>query len=448
MNIMKIRYAPAFISLVAICLLHPGIARADFNIKKWEYYRDVDTKKAQAGENYRIVADKTIYDESLPSLGGIRLVTTANEETPYEIFVFRGETENKNIESKIIQNYKAEDNSNILVLDIGEQAQKNNRVALTIDDRNFGRKVLVEGSSDLSNWVVLDKDSYIYDFTFGGGKFPQGGQIKWQRSVKSEYMVDFSYNTSSRDTAISYKENGMRYIKLTIFAAEDEEPLTITKAEISSYITIPADQSEYTAEIKDVSFNKEEKRSEVVLDFGAKNLPVHKVDIRSSSKNYYRAINIYASNDMKEWSYAGQGEIFDYSIKNFNDSKNYIEFGEKQARYFKLVVLDRDNQPIKITSIMGTSYNRSVVFPYQAQSTLQLYYGNKSAKTPSYDYSRFVRKIDIRNVEKLTIGSQIRNTLFMPGPWTEQRPYLLWVALVGIVIILLLLVASMMKKIK
>ncbi len=448
MNIIKTRYVAAFISFVAICLLYSGIARADFDIKKWEYYRDVDTKKSQAGENYRIVADKTVYDGSLPSLGDIRLVTTANEETPYEIFVFRGETENKIVESKIIQNFKSEDNSNILVLDIGEQVQKNNRVSLTIDDRNFGRKVLVEASSDLVNWVTLDKDSYIYDFTFGGGKFPQGGQIKWQRSVKSEYMVDFSYNTSSRDTAISYKENGMRYIKLTIFATEDEQPLAITKAEISSYITIPADQSEYTAEIKDVSFNKEEKKSEVVLDFGAKNLPVYKVNIKSGSKNYYRSVSIYASNDMKEWSYAGQGEIFDYSIKNFNDSRNYIEFGERQARYFKLVVSDGDNQPIKINSVIGASYNRSVVFPYQAQSTLRLHYGNKSAKTPSYDYSRFVRKIDVRNVEKLAIGPQVKNTLFVPGPWTEQRPYLLWVALVGIVIILLLLVASMMKKIK
>jgi len=452
MKNLKLNLMVILLMIFNLSLWFASDCEAAFAVKGWEYYKDINIENAQVGKNYRIVLDKDIYNVSQVSLNDLRIILNKEIELPYEIFTFKAHSNIRNMVSEILDNSVTQEKANIVILDLGEAGQKNNKLYLEIDEHNFGRRVMVEGGDDTLNWQLLTRDSYIYDFTFGGEAFPRGGEVKWQRAVDSKYMVDFSYRTASRSTEVRYKENKFQYLKITVFGSEDEEPLTIKGVNISSHYIIPADETEYTCLIKEAIINKEQRSSEITLDFGVKNIHLHNLKINSNSKNYYRTLFIQGSNDLEEWVRVGSGEIFDYNIENFKDSKRDISFHESRYRYLKLIILNQDNPPINIDSVIGVGLNRSIVFPYQAEGNLRIYYGNPFANKPSYDYTRYVRRANVRELETLLISQEFKNPSYVlkkiKRPWTEEKPYILWIALIAIVIILLFLVASMLKKIK
>ena len=421
---------------------------AAFSAKRLECYKDIDVRAAEVGKNYRIVVDRNIYNASQASLNDLRIVFDKKTELPYEIFIMKAQSQVRNMTPQILKNLVTKNKANVLVVDIGESGRKNNKLKLEITERNFGRRVMIEGSNDNSSWELLVKDSYIYDFTFGD--FSRTGQIKWQREVDSKYMVDFSYKGRSRNTMVQYKENTFRYLKIIVFGTKNESPLSIKGINVNYSLT--AEKTRYKCLIKEVNTNEEKKSSEIILDIGFKNIPLNGLKIQSGSKNYYRTLYIQGSDDMEKWLDIGRGEIFDYNIENFNNSKSVISFPETRCRYLKLIILNQDNLPIQIDSVAGIGLDRSLVFPYREKGTLRIYYGNASLEKPIFDYARYIKKVKVRGLKILPVSGQLKNSSYVfekiKRPWAEEKPYLLWVVLIAIVMVLLFSTAAMLKKIK
>jgi len=424
---------------------------AELPASDYEYYKVIGTQGTQSKNNYVIKVDREVYGNSQASLSDIRIFKDEEYQIPYEIFTFPKKTTAKSITSKIIENKVDKDSSNTLIVDIGTLGTKHNKLTLDIVDRNFGRRIKIEGSSDRKNWVTLTKDAYIYDFTFGGAN-ARSGSVKWSRDVDSKYMVDFSYRSKSRDTTVQYKETTSRFLKITIFESETEKPLLIENVKIAIYTELPASKTEYPTTIKESTLNKEKKTTEIILDMGFKNIPINELLIFSNSTNYYRTFYLQGSKDLDTWKGITKSEIFKYNIENFSDSKNKISFQEIRYRYIKLIILNRDNPPIRINRVKAFGLDRLLAFPYDEKASLRLYYGNKYMKKPAYDYSRYVRKANIRNFSQLDIGSQKKNPYYVlkepKKPWSEKNPHLLWAVLAFIVIVLLYFVKTMLVKIK
>ena len=449
--IKKAVYAAVGLAVFVLALTGSD-ACAEFKINEWEYYRPIETGDMQEARNYRILLDGAVYDAARVSLADLRLITQERFESPYTIVMVRGTSEIRDMTSIILENSRTADNSNIVVLDLGEKVRPNNKIILEITERNFGKKVTVEASNDRAKWIVLTKDAYIYDFSFGGEQARRSGEVKWNRAISSKYMVDFSYTSSSRDTSISYPRSEFRYIKATLFGSKDEDPVTVTQAKITSHYLTPAEESAYTCVVQDKKIDAQAKTSQAILDFGWKNLPIERVKIECDGANYYRTVYVQASNDLKDWASFGSGEVFDYNVENFKDAKKEIRFPETRSRYIKLTILNQDNVPINVVSATGYGLKRYLAFPFQKAGSLRLYYGNPRADSPEYDYARFAGKADFTAMPFVQIARQSRNAGYAPEkikrPWTEEHPYFLWIAVIGIVMILLFLVASMIKKIK
>ncbi|MBI4845619.1 MAG: DUF3999 family protein [Candidatus Omnitrophica bacterium] len=448
---LYLRRTIVFAAVLIVNFLFPSQSKAGFSVTDWKYYKSIDQNALGEGKNYRVAADKEIYKGSHPGLNDLRVVIDDEFEVPYEIFIFREEKKSLNMVVEVLENYTGYKKENIVVVDLGEAVRENNKLTLEIADSNFGRRVMVEGSEDKLKWGLLAKDKYIYDFNFGSNASDEFGRIKWHRGIDYQYSAEFASDGSSRDTAVIYKKNKMRYLKITVFGAKDEEPLEISKVKIDSFDTIAAEETKYTCLIKEQKVNREQKSSEVVLDFEVENIPLSRLEIALSSKNYYRTVFVQGSNDLKEWKQVARDDIFDYSIENFEASKKTIVFAEPQFRYFKLVILNKDSLPVKVSSVTGFALDRSIVFPKEKAGELKIYYGNLQAEKPVYDYTRFVRKIDPRNLTVLPLGAQIDNPAYVfkkvHKPWTEERPYLLWLTLGVIVLVLVFLVAAMVKKV-
>lgn len=450
---MKKREICARIVLIAFFFIMPGIdAWADFKVTQWAYYREIDTTQMKEAKNYRLVLDGPVYGASQVSLSDLRLMINEQFETPYEIVTVRGRSEIKNMASAILENIRGADNSNIIIFDLGAQVRPNNKITLEITERNFGKKVTIEGSNDRSSWIVLTKDVYIYDFSFGGEPARRSGEIKWKQTVNSKYMVDFSYNASSRDTSISYPESNFRYIRASLFGIKDEDPITVTAANITSHYAVPAEEALYSCVIQENKVDVQAKTTQAILDFGAQNLPIERVKIECDGFNYYRTVYVQGSNDFTDWFTLGSGEVFDYNVENFKDAKKEIKFPEARCRYVKLTIMNQDNVPINVVSATGYGLKRYLIFPFQKTGSLRLYYGNQRAPMPVYDYARFIGKADFATMPFVRMAKESSNASYAPEkikrPWTEEHPYFLWVAVIGIVIILLFLVASMIKTVR
>ncbi len=441
---------PAVISaaVMTMALAAPGPGRADWNPAREAFYKEIVVSGRESGKDYRLVVDTDIYTESQPGLADLRVVRNETEEVPYALFVFPHSIAASQYESKIIANFVS-GRANTIIVDIDKPGQKNNRIMLDIGNRNFSRRVQVEGSNDARTWETLTRDAYIYDFSFGGD-FPRPGDVRIQRTVDERYTVNFSFATSSRNTAAVYRENQFRYLQVTVFATEQEEPLVINKVVVSSYRDVPAEENEYPCSITALRNNEKEKCSELILALPGKNIPVSGITVVSAAKNYYRTVFIQGSNDRKEWTDIGRGDIFNYNVENFKHSNQTLPFPECRFRYLKLIIHNQDNPDLKIDSVVAKGLNRSLAFPYERPGTMRVYYGNPNLKKPNYDYARFIDAAYARNFPLVGLGGAQANPAYTAEgreqPWTEQYPYLLWTILVAVTLILLFLVAVMIRK--
>jgi len=270
--------------------------------------------------------------------------------------------------------------------------------------------------------------------------------------VDERYTVNFSFATSSRNTAVSYPENRFRYLRITVCSALNEAPLVIEKVMVSSCREIAAEESEYPCSIQTVVADEKEKCSELILALPGQNIPVSSLNISSSSKNYYRTVFIQASQDRKKWMDVGRGDIFNYNRENFKDSNQVLRFPECRFPYLKLIIHNQDNPALNIDAVVAKGLNRSLAFPYERTGTLRIYYGNPNLKRPNYDYSRFIDAAYARNFPIVTLSEAQANPAYVleekEQAWTEKRPYLLWTVLGVITLVLLSFVAVMIRKMR
>ena len=451
---MRQRLRFGFLTGLLISLLGGGIHAADCRaaneVRGYSQYRIIATPAVQPGKTYRVVLDAAVYSAAQPSLADIRVVGDDHMVVPYSLALFPEEHAVTKTETALLENTAAAGTGNRIIVDLQNAPGKNNRLTLDVADRNFGRRVIVEGSNDRVAWEILTKDVYIYDFSFGADA-PGDGVLKWQQTVDKRRSAGMYTWADSRNTTVTYPENTFRYLRVSVVGLEDDQPLTVRKVTAASALTKPAEETEIAGGIVEKKSLADTRSTELTIDLGQPNPFVSRVKIACSSINYYRTAYVAGSHDRTNWQNIGQGEIFDYNIDNFKDAQREIAFAECRFRYLKLTILDEDNPPLKIDAVTAVGLSRSVVFTLENQAALKLYYGNAAAAKPVYDYARFVLKTDTRQAARLALGQPAVNPLYVPEkikrPWTEERPYLLWGTLGMIVLILLGLVGSMLKKV-
>ncbi len=103
-----------------------------------------------------------------------------------------------------------------------------------------------------------------------------------------------------------------------------------------------------------------------------------------------------------------------------------------------VTIKNGDDQPIKLRSVRLEMMERDLCFDAFASVSYTLYYGDRALAAPQYDYAALFRpQSDAAQAE---VGPESRNPLYQPRPdtrpFTEKHPFLLWIALALVIVIL------------
>jgi hypothetical protein len=108
------------------------------------------------------------------------------------------------------------------------------------------------------------------------------------------------------------------------------------------------------------------------------------------------------------------------------------------AQKWTITVENGDDAPVKFQSVLLQMRERKLCFEAAANAQYTLYYGDPALNSPRYDYATLFAPQ--QDAAQITSGPEQPNPAHQPRPdtrpFTEQHPWLLWGALIGVIALL------------
>ncbi|MBI4339188.1 MAG: DUF3999 family protein [Chloroflexi bacterium] len=423
------RLLVAVVTLWGVALA-PLVSLADFSLGQWRWYKQV-ALPSSLGESAlaEIVPDAQVFEGASLGLGDLRVVEEATQqEMPYKLLVERGEQRRSSVGGSLRDLGVVPGQYTTFVVDLGKEGLLHNEVEIKTPSENFQRQVVVETSADASGWAVVQSDGQVFDFT----------------------LRDRSVN--QRLARVRYPSSTARYLRVRILDGE-EPPLQVTGAAVYSSQELPPREVGWPAALTGRTEDAAARRSVVLLDVGAKGLPISRLALRVPQQNFYREVQVEGSNDAQTWAYVGSGPVYDYHTPKISVSSLSLGFAEVTFRYFRLTIQNQDNPPLPVEAARAYDFLRKLIFEGQPGASYRLYYGNPQARAPVYDFERVFPYLVTEDLPQGVLGGQTLNPDFTgplkPSvPLTERYTWLLPVA-VGLGSLLIgLFLASLLRQVR
>jgi len=407
-----------FVFLLAI----PALCLASFNAKNWQYHKDINFS---SGGLVNFSLDNEIFSNARADLADLRIISNHNQEVPYKLIVSRDKYDREKFYPKMLNNSFVPGEGTSVILEFKEGNKEINQLNIITPSENFQRNVKIYGSESVEKWKILNDSAYIYDYTDKKGSF------------------------KSQNTRVDFPKSVYKYIKIEISDFENDS-VKIAKVEAVKYTEEKSKKIERRGEFF-VNENLEEAATEVVLDLGVSGIPTNEILFEIGDKNFNRSLIIYTSSDKYNWKSAGNGYVFSYNTNKFTGKNTRINFSETNRRYIKIVIRNKDNQPLNILDVITFSIYREVIFQAEVENKYRVYYGNAKAKFSEYDLDKYFQYLDLDNSVEAKLSKENNNSLYVPEnepekPLTERSPYVLPSALIAACLILIFLVYRFFKK--
>ena len=411
-----------FIGVLATSL-SPVAARTDFQKREWKFLKPVNTFILADSSYIRIPLDPETYDHSQWSLADLRLADDGQNEIPYVLYEHQAKTEEEAYSPKFYNLSVRPEAYSIFTLDLGKEAP-NNKLMIKTGSKDFKRRVEISGSPEGRNWLLVKKDAYIFDF--------RGGE-------------------NIQLTTVHYPENHYRFLQVKVWNGKDD-PLELQGATV--YLTKVTQSKRVPRAYQLISREEDAKPRTTVclLDLKYQNIPFDLLQVETPEENFSRLIEIWVSQEGKEWQRQAQSEFYRFRVSHFSSEKKTFTFPEARKRYMKVVIYNQDDPPLHLTSFEIQGVEKDIIFQPRSGQQYRLYYGNPRGAAPHYDLARLSAYLPLEDLQQVGLGSEAVNPEYAPlppwKPWTERYPVFFWTILVFLVVSLGVYVVRLMLAAK
>jgi hypothetical protein len=233
--------------------------------------------------------------------------------------------------------------------------------------------------------------------------------------------------------------SNQRFLRVRIFTAEHQ--VSIDNVEVLSQESRSAPERSSIPSVFAPESSMDPSESRWSADLGTSSLPVSEVVFTTAQPEFYRAVRISTSEDKKDWNYRCAGEIYRFREGGKLKESLRILVPETFARFWRIEIINANDQPLADTHMQFTGFPRQLVFPVQPSHSYRLLYGNLKAAQTQYDFGRVFDHTEKKVLLLAQLGAEeLTGNYADPRPFTERHPNLLWVAL-GLAIVLLVYAA-------
>ncbi|MEP2279141.1 DUF3999 family protein [Maribacter sp.] len=382
-----------------------------------QYSKKIELKGIE-NQWHAIEIPNDVFSEVNTNMSDIRIYgVTANDtiEAPYLHKVSKAEDSNSEIYFNLFNSV----NNSKGYFYTYELPQKEtiNKMLLNIEDSNFNWEVTLEGSRHMKHWYTILEDYRIL-------------------SINND-QTNYSFTT------LKFPDANYRYYRILINSTEKPN---LTSVNILKKAIKTAEYRDYKIETFKVT--QEEKKTIIDIDLN-KRVPLNLLELTVDDNiDYYRSVSIQYLADSVQTE---KGFYYNYrplakrTLSSMED--NSFQLPGTLANKVRVIVLNNDNQPLKISGAKLKGYIHTLTTRFIEPATYYLVYGKPNTNFPNYDISKTTVSLP-ENITKLDFG----NVVEIPKPVIEttnplfENKWWLWLIIAVVIALLGYFTIGMMKK--
>ena len=378
----------SFFFIIALCCLAMPIFAAQLTPADFTYCAEVQgTVKAES--LYQVHLGNEIIQKAGAGLEDLRLFDASRKETPFVVIGNVPPHETIETYPLEITGYDHDASSAVVIMKLPQKHRPISMLNLDIADKDFKKRVMLQGSSDNRTWAPIMEDT-IYDFS---------SQVN-VRKTKLEFapndarffrltMTDFDPRIADQPSIkLKYKDldfsvSGVQKKELRIHSVQGSTGMPAEKRPVYEQKTFA-----------DLSPTQDKDGNTVILLPAA--LPVDKVMLDVANPYYYRSVYLYGSSTGKEdsWQFLANDVIYRFPLSSEQrEERNVLEHHPPKQAYYKIVVMNKSNPPLVIKTVTFFRVQQNLYFiALRDNERYSLCFGNTRVRRPDYDLARFVNQ--------------------------------------------------------
>ena len=376
--------------------------------RNWHYSRAVQLEATYQPRLVNIVVPAEVYIRAEIRLPDLRIVDDLGREVPYVLQARQGSTRTQMRSTRVRETSFAPGQFTQVVLDLGENPSFHNAVQVITAEPDFITWVEVDVSDTARDWRIVRDRSPIFRF----------------------HKENLEGNQTLR-----YSDSNARYLRLRFL--DGAKPFPLVTATAAYDVSESAERAPVLAPLKpDTRAKPQESRWRT--EAGAALLPVAEVRFEAEQAEFRRRVRVSSSEDGEIWETRGAGEIYRFRQGDTLLERLQVDFPEAWGlRYWRVEVVNGNDPPLTGARPVLCATPRHVVFRQEPGRSYRLLYGQSEAKAPQYEMARLADPRVLDTASTGALAPEEINTAYMdPRPWTEQHPFVLWVAL-GVAVVIL-----------
>tara|TARA_B110000093_G_scaffold183332_1_gene233677 strand:- start:4285 stop:5517 length:1233 start_codon:yes stop_codon:yes gene_type:complete len=361
----------------SFCLLFFSVCTFTYGqMEQYNYKREL---KGISEQWHKIILPIEIYGETSQNLSDIRIFGVTKKDTLESPYLLRSTAEKISINKVAFKTLNASRNNKgyYYTFEI-PTVESINQIKLQFKQQNFDWRVRLEGSQDQKEWFTVVNKYRIL-------------------SIKND-LTNFQF------TKLTFPSSKYRFFRMLI---DSKERPKLTVASVEKHEITDGTFRKHSIKKVSIKENKKSKQTEIDIEL---QLPASvsriKIDI-SDTFDYYRPLAIkYLIDSVK----TEQGWKYNYSTFKTGTlnslEENEFKFKSLTVQKLKIIIENKDNQPLSIGTIEVKGYIHQLVTRFIDQADYFLTYGNKTARKSQYDIERFINTIP-NKLTALEVGNEL-----------------------------------------
>ena len=386
-----------------------------------------------------LVLGPSVFTHSRFDLADLRLYDKGGKTIPYALRYLRPQSQSERVAAEEFNRSEAENGAVEVTLDLKSDKIQHNAIEIITSSQNFRRLAVVEGSDDAKIWRPLATGHLV------------------------NYAADQMQDDQKIDLrTIEYSPSRFQYVRVRI--SPDPERITDNQTaddfrvelHILQHVEIPGEYLMLDAELgeREPTRSFRAPGSAWIIDLGGQRVPCDRIEVDIADAEFARDFQIQYEEPREvggrvEFTYLSLNKTFWQRKAGEPKQPMVAHFGEVQTGRLQLIVTDHRNPPLSLRSVKFGAPVRQLVFPRPPgePSDLQLYFGNPQAEPPNYDFARNLPLALPVPPTRATYGQAQQNPNFVPPPkaFTERFPWLIYVVLSSVGVILAIVIISLAR---
>lgn len=348
-----------------------GVDRGDFR-----YTRPLAV--APGGDPVLVEPDGALYEHARPGFADLRIADARGRDVPWRS---ARPARGGGAERARVLNSGSQGRVAVALLDLGRRPRVNDRVLLETPDREFVGRAVVLGSDERDGRFTRLSATGIYD-------------VRGARPARSTVAVfppaDFRY--------LLVRATGVRRIVGASVSGARERPRLVRRG------------------VRSVARREQGTRTILTLDLGFRDVPIDELRMAAATVRYERPVAILGSNDRKRFAPLTVARIFRFP----GSSSPPIPLAGHH-RYVRVEIDNGDDAPLRGIDVSAWSRSRALLVEGSRPRPYTAYYGDTSARPPSYDIARLpVSALGVERASTGRLGPERQNPAFVPPPDTRS----------------------------